>query len=103
MGDLLQPWHIIVLLFIFMVVPLHIALFWVVCKKAGLSPPLSLLCLIPWVGPFIVLCVLAFSGWRVVPVPQTSWPPQSPYPPAPQQAWQQPVPYPPQSPLPPQS
>jgi hypothetical protein len=48
---------------------LHIVFFWIVCKRAGLSPFLSLLCLIPYAGPFIVLCILAFSRWKVVPTP----------------------------------
>jgi hypothetical protein len=82
MGDLLQPWHIIVLFMIPFFV-LHVVFFWLVCKKAGLSPFLSLLCLIPYVGPFVVLCVLTFSSWRVIPAPP-GWPqplyPQPPYP-----------------------
>jgi hypothetical protein len=79
-GDLLQPWHIIVLL----VIPflaLHIVLFWLICKKAGMSPLLSLLCLIPYFGPFIVLCVLTFSSWKVTPAPQQPHQPQPLYPP----------------------
>jgi hypothetical protein len=52
---------------------LHIVFFWLVCKKAGLSRFLSLLCLIPYAGPFIVLCVLAFSRWKVVPAPPLDW------------------------------
>jgi len=75
-GDLLQPWHIIVLLFVLTFFVLHVVLFWLICKKAGMSPLLSLLCLIPYCGPFIVLCILTFSNWRVIPAPQ---PP--PYPP----------------------
>ncbi len=63
---------------------LHVVFFWLVCKKAGLSPFLSLLCLIPYVGPFIALCVLAFSNWRVVPAPQSAWqPPPNPLQPPP--------------------
>ncbi len=85
MGDLLQPWHIIVLLFLVAFPALHIVLFWLVCKKAGMSPLLSLLCLIPYAGPFIVLCVLTFSSWKVMPIPQMGYPPPYPQPPMPPQ------------------
>jgi hypothetical protein len=55
--------------------------FWFICKKAGLSPWLSLLWFIPMGG--LILCyVLAFSDWRVVPAPQVAYtPPLPPYPP----------------------
>jgi hypothetical protein len=56
--------------------------FWFICKKAGFSPWLSLLNIIP-LGGLILAYVLAFSDWKVVPVPQTAWVPQPPYPPQP--------------------
>ena len=58
--------------------------FWFICKKAGFSPWLSLLNLIP-LGGVILWYVLAFSDWKVVPVTQAGWaPPQPPpYPPQP--------------------
>ena len=65
--------------------------FWFICKKAGFSPWLSLLNIIPF-GNLILIYVLAFAEWRVIPAPQPVWTPQPPYPP-----------YPPQPPLPPQS
>jgi hypothetical protein len=56
---------------------------WFICKKAGFSPWLSLLCIIPTVGTLVLLYVLAFAEWKVVPVvPQAAYPP--PYPPPPQ-------------------
>ena len=65
---------------------------WQICKKAGLSAPLSLLEIIPGIGHLIVLYVVAFSQWKVVPVaqltagyPPTAYPPAYPpaaYPPA---------------------
>lgn len=61
---------------------------WFICKKAGFSPWLSMLCLIPSLGLLILLYVLAFADWKVAPAPQAGW--QPPYPP-----------YPPQPPLPP--
>ena len=64
--------------------------FWFICKKAGFSPWLSLLNMIP-MGNLILVYVLAFAQWKVMPVPPMAYPP--PYPPQP--------PY-PQPPLPPQ-
>ncbi len=57
--------------------------FWFICKKAGLSPWLSLLNIVPF-GNIVLIYVLAFADWRVAPVPQ----PQIgyPYPPPPPQA-----------------
>ena len=52
---------------------------WFVWKKAGFSPWLSLLCVLPLVN-LIMLYVLAFSEWKVAPVPQMPYPNQ--YPPA---------------------
>jgi len=56
--------------------------FWFICKKAGFSPWLSLLNVIP-LGNLVLIYVLAFSDWQVVPVPQAMWQPQPPYPPQP--------------------
>ena len=56
--------------------------FWFICKKAGFSPWLSLLNIIP-LGGVILSYVLAFSEWKVVPAPQAAWSPQPPYPPQP--------------------
>lgn len=54
--------------------------FWFICKKAGFSPWLSLLNIVP-AGGLILVYVLAFSNWKVVPAPM---PPMGyPYPPAP--------------------
>lgn len=38
---------------------------WKIFAKTGHSPALSLLLFIPFFGLFIVLCILAFSDWRV--------------------------------------
>ncbi|HWG19124.1 MAG TPA: hypothetical protein VG225_01255 [Terracidiphilus sp.] len=54
---------------------------WFVCKKAGFSPWLSLLVIVPF-GGLILLYVLAFADWKVVPAPQMAYmPPVPPYPP----------------------
>jgi hypothetical protein len=57
--------------------------FWVIFKKAGMSPFLSLLMLLGPLG-IIMLYVLAFSQWKVVPAPDfgAGYPPPG-YPPAP--------------------
>jgi hypothetical protein len=55
--------------------------FWFICKKAGFSPWLTLLNIIP-LGNLVLLYVLAFAEWKVVPAPQQLYyPPQPPYPP----------------------
>ena len=55
--------------------------FWVIFKKAGLGGPLSLLMMIPFVG-IIMLYVLAFSRWKVMPIQEyaTGYPPAYPPP-----------------------
>ena len=62
--------------------------FWFICKKAGFSPWLSLLNVVP-LGGLILWYVLAFADWKVGPMAQGAYPPTIPYPPQP--------PYPPQS------
>jgi hypothetical protein len=81
-GELLQPWHLLVIAFIFfvpMTILVGIIPYWVIFKKAGFSPFLSLLMLLPVVG-IVVLFVVAFSDWKVVPAPQFGWGPPPPYP-----------------------
>jgi len=87
MGDLLQPWHLLILLVVFgfIVFPFRIVPFWFICKKAGFSPWLSLLYIVP-LGGFVLNLMLAFGDWRVIPPPPAIWapppfPPQPPYPP----------------------
>lgn len=55
---------------------------WFILKKAGFSPWLSLLCLIPSLGTLVLLYVLAFAEWKVPP-PMAAYP-VPPYPPPPQ-------------------
>jgi len=55
---------------------------WFICKKAGFSPWLSLLTLIP-PGGLILLYVLAFAEWKTAPIQQTAWQPPLPQPPVP--------------------
>ncbi|WP_109485565.1 hypothetical protein [Occallatibacter savannae] len=62
---------------------------WFILKKAGFSPWLSLLCIVPTLGTVVLLFILAFAEWKVVPNPQAAVMPP-PYPPPP-------PPYPPQA------
>jgi intracellular septation protein A len=57
---------------------------WFICKKAGFSPWLSLLIIVPF-GGLVLLYVVAFSEWKVAPVTTAvaAWKP--PPPPAPPQ------------------
>jgi hypothetical protein len=61
-------------------------LFWRIFVKAGLAGPLALLVIVPF-GVLVVLCILAFANWNVVPAqpPYGTLPPNypPPYPPAP--------------------
>jgi uncharacterized membrane protein YhaH (DUF805 family) len=51
---------------------------WFISKKAGLSPWLALLCIFPLTG-LILLYILAFVEWKVIPASQIGWqPPQYP-------------------------
>jgi hypothetical protein len=53
--------------------------FWFIFKKAGHSPWLALLMLLPFIG-IIMLYFLAFSRWNVVPAAQVyPAPPPVPY------------------------
>ena len=58
---------------------------WFISKKAGFSPWLSLINIVPTFGLLIWLYVLAFSEWKTAPAPSlAAW--QPPPPPAPPQA-----------------
>ena len=52
---------------------------WFICKKAGFSPWLSFIVIIPF-GGLVLLYVLAFAEWKVIPAPQANYL-QPPYPP----------------------
>jgi len=77
---------LIIMLIGFAFAAFMVFLLWRVFTKAGMSGPLALLVLIPF-GPIVVLCILAFGDWKVVPIAQTAAlpPPYQPppsYPPA---------------------
>lgn len=50
---------------------------WFIWKKAGFSPWFSLLTVFPLIN-LIMLYVLAFTEWKVVPAAQPAYPPQYP-------------------------
>src|SRR5580692_7373127 len=85
--EMLQHIIVAMMAIIPIIMLLAIAIFmvpsWFICKKAGFSPWLSLLCIIPSLGTLVLIYVLAFAEWKVVPVPQAGWVPQPPYPPQP--------------------
>jgi hypothetical protein len=67
MGDLLQPWHMIVLFVI--LAPITVVVippFWMIFKKAGFQPILSVLMLVPLVN-LILIYFVAFSEWKAGP------------------------------------
>jgi hypothetical protein len=65
--------------FIFLIfVAILVIPMWFIWKKAGFSPWFSLLTILPVVN-LVMLYVLAFSEWRVVPAAQPPYP--APYPP----------------------
>ena len=54
--------------------------YWFIFKKAGFSPFLSILMVVP-LANLIILYVIAFSEWKVVPAQQaavTAYPPMPP-------------------------
>jgi hypothetical protein len=71
----------------FMVVILAIIIvpFWFILKKAGFSPWLSFINIVP-LGPLILLYILAFAEWKVISAAQAAlqplqYPSQPPFPP----------------------
>lgn len=66
------------LVFLLIFLPITIIPYWVIFKKAGFSPALSLLMLFPLIN-LIVLYVVAFSNWRtLLPRPNPSGYPNYP-------------------------
>jgi hypothetical protein len=77
--------YFVFILLVFVVkVTLYAIPMWRICKRAGLSPQISLLCGIPIIGRLITTYVIAFSDWKVESLAQLP-PPYIPpsYPPAP--------------------
>jgi glycopeptide antibiotics resistance protein len=74
------------LIFLVLIMAAIILPFWFILKKAGFSAWLSFINLIPF-GTLILLYILAFAEWKVIPISQLAL---------------QPPPYPVQPPFPPQ-
>ncbi|MGB6975547.1 MAG: hypothetical protein WBD67_12770 [Terracidiphilus sp.] len=70
----------LIALFALVALAIVIVPFWFICKKAGFSPWLSLLNIVP-LGNLVLIYVLAFAEWKVVPLPLPGWPPMPPPPP----------------------
>lgn len=71
----------LILIGYFVVVALLMVPCWFILKKAGFTPWLAVLCIVPSLGTLVLLYVLAFAEWKVVPAPQQAyWPPQPPQP-----------------------
>jgi len=70
MGELLTPWHLILILptmalfGAFVIIP-----YWMIFKKAGFSPWLALLMVIPMVK-LVVIWAIAFTDWELAPKTQ---------------------------------
>jgi len=86
-GGILAAIFAIYLIILVVAVVIIIIPFWFILKKAGFSSWLSLINLVPF-GTLVLLYVLAFAEWKVVPAPPVGWTPPPPFPPQP--------PYPPQ-------
>jgi hypothetical protein len=70
MGDMLQPWHLLIVLFFFLPISAIVVVpYWVIFKKAGFQPILSILMLVPLVN-IVILYIVAFSGWKAAPAPE---------------------------------
>jgi hypothetical protein len=67
-GALLAGMSGIILIIVFACLAFVIFLFWRIFSKAGYPGAMAFLILIPAVGGLIVLCVLAFGQWKVVPL-----------------------------------
>jgi hypothetical protein len=55
---------------------------WRILSRIGISGIFSLFLIIPWLGPLILLYVVAFSDWHLIPT-QHPYPGLQPYPPPP--------------------
>jgi hypothetical protein len=56
---------------------IYIVPFWFIFKKAGFSPWLCLLLILPLVN-IVMLYVLAFTDWKVIPIAQPTYIPPQP-------------------------
>ncbi len=59
------------LAFVLIGLVIYLVPMWMIFKKAGFAPALSLLMVVPLVN-IVMLYVLAFAPWKVVPAPPQS-------------------------------
>ena len=85
---LFEPQVLIIILIIVLLVAIPVWLFWKIFDRTGMNPALAFLVVVPYVGPVIVLLLLAFKRWPVQDAAQAAAiPSSSAYPaPAPVQA-----------------
>ena len=76
-GGILAAIFAIYLIILVVAVVIIIIPFWFILKKTGFSPWLSLINIVPF-GTLILLYILAFSDWKVVPAPPVTWQPPLP-------------------------
>ena len=65
MGELFQPMHILILLIVAFTIfpfPLKVPAYWMIFKKAGCEPALSILTIIPVVNLFVLYYVALSEG-----------------------------------------
>ena len=66
MGELFQPLHLLIIGFIFLAIfPLKVPAYWMIFKKAGVEPALSLLTVIPGVQ-LVVLYYVALAEGKTI-------------------------------------
>ena len=63
MGELFQPLHLLIIGFIFLAIcPFKVPAYWMIFKKAGVEPALSLLTVIPGVQLVVLYYVALAEG-----------------------------------------
>jgi hypothetical protein len=75
----------VLVLFGLAIYALMIFMFWRIFTKAGMPGPLGLIGLLGGLGYLIMVCILAFGQWKVIPAPVAAapyYPPPPPPPPA---------------------
>ena len=76
-GGVLAAFFAIYLIMLIVIAVIIIIPFWFILKKAGFSSWLSLINLVPF-GTLILLYVLAFAEWKVIPAQAVTWQPPLP-------------------------
>ena len=69
-GHIMAAVFPVIALFFLVFQALIVVPLWIAMKKAGISPALSLIALIPTLGLIIALFILAFSTWKVTAAPE---------------------------------